>query len=286
MSVFINDFNIVEKTKLFGLLPVWHFNYHLGAMSEQRSEIHPHHIRILDYTNSFLFYIFDQVSSRLFCFGFFLTQGRISPMRHRDRMLSVSISFPCDFFVFKFPFLRELFSPTHKHTHTQPAADEEVEVLSYWQLSVSSPFNVRNYIQLFTKLFHLSLSAKLRGILSWWTPPVVVVAIGSSRLTPRAWGTRKNSRGILRLFWRVKSLCAMKRNKEKKKYKYTWYDEWLHCCFSSPVTTNKSFPNIFTQILLQLESKENTRNKRKSFFTSIVMLREEKRLCVCVCRIR
>jgi hypothetical protein len=78
----------------------------------------------------------------------------------------------------------------------------------------------------------------------------------------------------------------MKRNKEKKKYKYTWYDEWLHCCFSSPVTTNKSFPNIFTQILLQLESKENTRNKRKSFFTSIVMLREEKRLCVCVCRIR
>jgi hypothetical protein len=118
MSVFINDFNIVEKTKLFGLLPVRHFNYHLGAMSEQRSEIHPHHIRILDYTNSFLFYIFDQVSSRLFCFGFFLTQGRISPMRHRDRMLSVSISFPCDFFVFKFPFLRELFSPTHKHTHT------------------------------------------------------------------------------------------------------------------------------------------------------------------------
>jgi hypothetical protein len=50
---------------------------------------------------------------------------------------------------------------TNTHTHTQPAADEEVEVLSYWQLSVSSPFNVRNYIQLFTKLFHLSLSRKI-----------------------------------------------------------------------------------------------------------------------------
>lgn len=253
-------------------------------MSEQRSETHPHHIRILDYTNSFLFYIFDQVSSRLFCFGLFLPKVVFS------RCVIVTGCCPCPFpFLVIFLYLNSRFcvsySHPHTNTHTQPAADEEVEVLSYWQLSVSSPFNVRNYIQLFTKLFHLSLSAKLRWILSWWTPPVVVVAIGSSRLTPRAWGTRKNSRGILRLFWRVKSLCAMKRNK-KKKYKYTWYDEWLHCCFSSPVTTNKSFPNIFTQILLQLESKENTRNKRKSFFTSIVMLREENRLCVCVCRIR
>ncbi len=125
-------------------------------------KLHPHHIRILDYTN-FYFYFFSYLRTSVIksvLFFVFLAQGRIFPMRHRDRMLSVSISFPCDF-LFKFPSLRELFSPTH--THTQPAADEEVEVLSYWQLSVSSPFNVWNYIQLFLKLFHLSLCKTARN---------------------------------------------------------------------------------------------------------------------------
>lgn len=181
-------------------------------MSEQRSETHPHHIRILDYTNSFLFYIFDQVSSRLFCFGFFLTQGRIFPMRHRDRMLSVSISFPCDFFYLNSRFC---VSYSHPHTHTQPAADEEVEVLSYWQLSVSSPFNVRNYIQLFTKLFHLSLRKIARNPLLMDT----TCCCGGHRFIKVDTKGLRNEEKLERypsLILTGKSLCAMQRNREKK----------------------------------------------------------------------
>lgn len=102
-----------KKTKLFGLLPVRHFNYHLRAMSEQRSETHPHHIRILDYTNSFLFYIFDQVSSRLFCFGLFLPKVVFS------RCVIVTGCCPCPFpFLVIFLYLNSRFCVSYSHPHT------------------------------------------------------------------------------------------------------------------------------------------------------------------------